>query len=75
MAHHQASQPRKYIATQRYSDNQRAQVIRRLQYYRPDCKGSLVRHHEIYGKRKGEAQFRYHRKRKYDKIFLLIYGL
>jgi len=75
LAHYQASQIRKYAATQRYSDNQRAQVICcQLQYYRPYWKGSLVQHHEIYSKRKGESQFRYHRKRKYDTIFLLIFN-
>jgi len=69
MDHHQASQIRKYAATQRHSDNQKSQAICcQLQYYRPYWKGSLVRHHEIYSKRKGESQFRCHRKRKYDKI-------
>jgi len=69
MAHRQASQIRKYAATQLYSENQRAQVICcQLQYYRCYWKGSLVRHHEIYSKRKGESQFQYHRICKYDKI-------
>ena len=70
MARHQASQIRKCAATQRYSDNQRTQVICcQLQYYRPYWRGSLVRHHENYSKRKVESQFWYHRKRKYDTIF------
>jgi len=70
MVRYQASQIRKYAATQRYSDNQRTQVnCGLLQYYRPYWKGSLVRHHQNYSKRKGESQFRYRRKRKYDTIF------
>jgi len=70
MVRYQASQIRKCAATQRYSDNQRAQVICcQLQYYRPYWKGSLMRHHEMYSKRTSESQFRSHHKRKCDSIF------
>ena len=70
MAHHQADQITIYAATPRYSQIQSARVIcYRLQHYRPYCKVFLVRHYEIYSKIKCEAQFRYHRKRRYDRIF------
>jgi len=69
--HHQTDQTGIDAATQRYSNNQSAQLnCFRSRSYRPCCKVSLVRHHEIYSKRKGESPFRHHRKLKYDKIFL-----
>ena len=69
MAHYPTDQIRTDAATQRYSDNQIIQLICYwLKYFRPYCTVILVRHHEIYSKRNGEAQFRYHRKRRYDKI-------
>ena len=68
MLAHQTGQVGINAAAQRCSKHQSAQLI----ILQTLVQVSRVRHHEIYSKRKGEAQFRHHRKHTVDTIRFFI---